>query len=254
MPARVRKKVVKRAVKKRVTAKRESRALHDKRFPNESAAYRAARNKLLAAEMQLRDQTEAVAALRRKLPLGGEIAEDYAFVEVDTYGTPREVRFSQLFQSAQDTLVVYNFMYGPSMKQACTSCTSILDGLDGSAAHITNKVSLVVVAKSPIDRVSAFARQRGWRHLRLLSSHDNSFNDAYFGEADGYQMPMLNVFVRRGGKIYHTYGTELLYAPKRTGQDGRHVDTIWPIWNMFDFTPDGRGTTWYPRLSYSDGT
>ena len=254
MKAKLKRKVVKRAIKKRVSAKRQSRTLHDKRFPNESAAYRAARNKLLAAEMKLRDDTEAVAALRRKLPLGGEIAEDYAFVEVDTYGTPREVRFSQLFQSGQDTLVVYNFMYGPSMKQACTSCTSILDGLDGSTVHITNKVSLVVVAKSPIDRIAAFARQRGWRHLRLLSSHDNSFNDAYFGEADGYQMPMLNVFVRRAGKIYHTYGTELLYAPKRTGQDGRHVDTIWPIWNMFDFTPEGRGTTWYPRLNYTDGS
>ncbi|HEY7568918.1 MAG TPA: DUF899 family protein [Gemmatimonadaceae bacterium] len=254
MKAKLNRKVAQRAVKKRVTTKRQSRALHDKRFPNESAAYRAARNKLLAAEMQLRDQTEAVAELRRKLPLGGEIAEDYAFVEVDTYGTPREVRFSQLFQSGQDTLVVYNFMYGPSMKQACTSCTSILDGLDGSAVHITNRVGLVVVAKSSIDRIAAFARQRGWRHLRLLSSHDNSFNDAYFGEADGYQMPMLNVFVRRYGKIYHTYGTELLYAPKRTGQDGRHVDAIWPLWNMFDFTPEGRGTTWYPRLSYSEGT
>ncbi len=254
MMAKLRKKVVKRAVKKAVTAKRETRALHEKCFPNESAAYRAARNKLLAAEMKLRDQTEAVAQLRRKLPLGGEVAEDYAFVEVDTYGTPREVRLSQLFQPGQDTLVVYNFMYGPSMKQACTSCTSILDGLDGSARHITNKVSLVVVAKSPIDRIAAFARQRGWRHLRLLSSHDNSFNDAYFGEADGYQMPMLNVFVRRDGKIYHTYGTELLYAPKRTGQDGRHVDTIWPIWNLFDFTPEGRGTTWYPQLTYADKT
>jgi predicted dithiol-disulfide oxidoreductase (DUF899 family) len=253
MKAKTKRKVAKRAVKKRVAAKRHSPALHDKRFPNESAAYRAARNKLLAAEMQLRDQTEAVAELRRKLPLGGEVAEDYPFIEVDTYGTPREVRLSQLFQSGQDTLVVYSFMYGPSMKQACTSCTSILDGLDGSATHITNKVSLVVVAKSPIDRIAAFARQRGWRHLRLLSSHDNSYNAAYFGEADGYQMPMLNVFVRREGKIYHTYGTELLYAPKRTGQDGRHVDTIWPIWNMFDFTPEGRGTTWYPRLNYSEG-
>lgn len=251
MPAKLKKRVVKRAVKRRVAAKRESRALHDKRFPNESASYRGARNKLLAAEMKLRDQTEAVAALRRKLPLGGLVAEDYVFDELDVYGTPRQVRLSQLFAHGQHTLVVYNFMYGPNMKQACPMCTSILDGLDGSARHIMNKVSLAVVAKSPIDRIAEFARQRGWRQLRLLSSHHNSYNDAYFGEADGYQMPMLNVFVRREGKIYHSYGTELLYAPKRAGQDGRHVDTIWPIWNMFDFTPEGRGTTWYPRLEYS---
>lgn len=252
MKTKAKRKAIARARKKRSAATRSVRSPHEKRFPNESASYRAARTRLLAAEMELRDHTEAVAALRRALPLGGELPIDYVFQELDAYGTRREVALSQLFKTGQDTLVVYNFMYGPSMKQACTSCTSILDGLDGAARHITNKVSLAVVAKSDIHRITDFARQRGWHHLRLLSSHDNSFNQDYFGEADGHQMPMLNVFVRREETIYHTYGTELLYAPKRDGQDGRHVDTIWPIWNLFDFTPEGRGTTWYPRLSYTE--
>ena len=26
---------------------------------------------------------------------------------------------------------------------------------------------------------------------------------------------------------------------------------IWPMWNVFDFTPEGRGETWYRKLSYS---
>jgi len=36
--------------------------------------------------------------------------------------------------------------------------------------------------------------------------------------------------------------------------DPRHVDPIWPLWNLFDFTPEGRGTNWYPKLSYDAPT
>ena len=34
------------------------------------------------------------------------------------------------------------------------------------------------------------------------------------------------------------------------GQNERHVDMIWPLWNLFDLTPEGRGGNWFPRLSY----
>ncbi|HUE24597.1 MAG TPA: DUF899 family protein [Bryobacteraceae bacterium] len=50
-------------------------------FPGESAGYRAARDELLTAERALRKQVEQVAHLRRKLPLGGELLEDYVFEE-----------------------------------------------------------------------------------------------------------------------------------------------------------------------------
>ena len=49
------------------------------RFPNESPEYRQARNVLLAKEIELRRHIERVAALRRALPLGGGVPEDYAF-------------------------------------------------------------------------------------------------------------------------------------------------------------------------------
>ncbi len=142
------------------------------------------------------------AALRCKLPLGGAIAEDYSSDEMDAQGTTRKVRLSALFAPGKDTLVVYNFMYGPSMKEACPSCTSILNGVDGSAQHVTLRVNLAMVAKSPRQRIVDFARERGWRHLRLISSAGNSYNRTYFGE-QGDQMPMLNVFVRKNGKIHH---------------------------------------------------
>jgi predicted dithiol-disulfide oxidoreductase (DUF899 family) len=231
-------------------------SLHDVRFPGESAEYRSARDELLEAEVALRRQTEAVAEMRRRLPLGGRV-RDYLFDQADLTdptdtGAGRAVSLSQLFQPGRDTLVVYGFMFGPRMARPCPSCTSMLDALDGAVPHVTQRVNLAVIARSPLPRVRAFARERGWRHLTLLSSADNAFNADYHAEDEqGAQLPALNVFVRReGGTIFHTYGSELLFVPAEPGQDPRHVDPLWPLWNLLDFTPEGRGAEWYPRLRY----
>jgi predicted dithiol-disulfide oxidoreductase (DUF899 family) len=229
--------------------------LHTVRFPGESESYRAARNELLLAEVALRKQIEAVAELRRKLPVGGALKEDYVFEEgaadLGDSSVTKAVRIPELFGPGKDTLLMYSFMYGPEMASACTACTSILDGLNGSAPHFMDRLNFVVVAKSPLERIRTFARDRGWRNLRLLSSASNSYNRDYFGESlEGKQRPSLNVFVRRDGAIHHFYHTELMFAPTETGQDARHVDSIWPIWNLFDFTPEGRGEKWHPKLSY----
>ena len=221
------------------------------RFPGESESYRAARNELLDAEIELRRNIEAVAAKRRDLPLGGKVQQDYVFEEATSGSAERKVRLSELFADDKDTLVVYSFMYGPKMAQPCVSCTSILDALDGEAPHVRQRLNLAVAAKSPISRVMEFAMGRGWRNLRLLSSAGNGYNQDYHAESpEGDQLPALNVFVRRDGVIHPFYNTELFYAPCEPGQDGRHVDLIWPLWNLFDLTPEGRGEKWYPRLSY----
>ena len=230
-------------------------SLHDHRFPGESEPYRAARDELLRGEMHLRRALEEVAGLRRKLPLGGRIPQDYVFDEgasnLNDTAAARQTRLSQLFAPGKDTLLLYSYMFGPKMAEPCVSCTSILDGLDGTAPHVTQRVNFAVVAKSPIERIRQFARERGWRNLRLLSSANNTYNRDYFGEGpDGAQWPSLNVFVRRDGVIHHFWHSELLFAPRDAGQDARHVDLIWPLWNLFDFTPEGRGEKWYPRLRY----
>jgi predicted dithiol-disulfide oxidoreductase (DUF899 family) len=213
-------------------------------FPNETKDYRSARDKLLEAELKLRKQIEDVAALRRKLPPGGEVPEDYVF---ETERGP--VRLSQLFKNG-NTLVAYSFMYGPKMEQPCPMCTSIIDGLNGNAMHITQRTDLVIIAKSPIARILEHARSRGWSNLKLLSSDKNNYNRDYHGEAaDGSQMPILNVF-RKSKTVRHFYATELLHAKSGPGQDPRHVDMIWPLWNLLDFTPEGRGKDWYPKLTY----
>jgi len=232
-------------VAKKSTKKAAARTIHASRFPGETAKYRAARDTLLKSEIALRRQAEAVAAERRKLPLGGALVEEYVF---DSAEGP--LRFSDLFAAGKDTLLAYSYMFGPQMAAPCPSCTSILDSLDGAAPHTMQRVNLVVIAKSPIDRVLSFARERGWRHLRLLSSAGTTYNRDYHGEnAKGAQMPMMNVFTRRNGRISHTWSSELLLAPPDRDQDARHVDTIWPLWNLFDLTPEGRGT-FYPKLRY----
>jgi predicted dithiol-disulfide oxidoreductase (DUF899 family) len=227
---------------------------HNVRFPGEPPSYRAARNKLLDAEIEMRRAIESVAAQRRSLPLGGETPENYSFQEVVGVAGREElrtVRISELFARGMNSLIIYSFMYGPEMARPCPLCTSIIDGLDAEAPHVVQRVNLAIVAKSPIKRIREFAAERGWRNVRLLSSEGTSYNRDYQGEnSAGDQMPALNVFVRRGEKIYHTYSTELLFAPSEPGQDGRHVDMIWPLWNLFDFTPEGRGEKWGPKLSY----
>ena len=228
--------------------------LHEKRFPNESDEYRTARNLLLQAEIDLRKNIEEVAAFRRQLPLGGEIKQNYIFeqgqdsIEVTTV---KKVSFSELFTDNKKTLAVYSFMYGPNMENACPSCTSILDGLNGSALHIKQRMNFVVVAKSPIQRICQWAAIREWQNLYLLSSEHNSYNTDYFAQTeDGSQMPILNIFSKTDKGIFHTYSTELLFAQAEEGQEPRHVDSIWPIWNMLDFTLEGRGTDWNPKLEY----
>jgi predicted dithiol-disulfide oxidoreductase (DUF899 family) len=223
-------------------------SLHDKRFPNESRDYREARNELLLAERELRRQIERVAAQRRTLPMGGEVRQDYVFDEMAD-GAVSRVKLSELF-GAHNTLVAYNYMFSPKEgARPCPMCTSMLDGMDGKVRHVTQRVALAVIARAPIGRVMDFARERGWRNLRLVSSANNSFNADYFGEkADGPQQPALHVFARRDGQIFHTWSSELLFAPEDPGQNSRHIDFIWPLWNVFDATPQGRGTDWYPKL------
>jgi predicted dithiol-disulfide oxidoreductase (DUF899 family) len=246
MVAKRKKKTARKAAKPKA-----AKSLSTARFHGETPKYRQAREKLLRAEISLRRQIEAVAAERRKLPLGGAVPEDYIFEEQADVVGMRKVRLSELFAPGKDTLVLYSFMYGPAMDRPCPMCTAILDALDGNAPHITQRVNLAVAAKSNLPRIMVFAKDRGWRNLRLLSSAGGTYNRDYHGEdEEGNQMPMMNVFVKKGGVIRHFWGSEMLYAPGDKGQDMRHVDMIWPLWNLFDVTPEGRGKDWYPRLSY----
>lgn len=230
------------------------------KFPGESAAYRAARNMLLTEEIELRRQIERVAEQRRKLPPGGKLKKDYVFE-----GEEGPVTLSELFGPVHDTLAIYSFMFGPEVERPCTGCTHFLDSLEGTAGHARQRLSLVVVAKSPLARILAFARERGWRGLRFLSTSGNSYDRDYYGDSlalskpmrkqqdfkpgQEWDMPIFNVFRREGRTIRHFWGTELLYVPAEPGQEYRHHDLLDPLWNLFDLTPEGRGD-FEPELEY----
>jgi predicted dithiol-disulfide oxidoreductase (DUF899 family) len=227
--------------------------LHPQRLPNESETYRAARDCLLLEEVELRERAERVAALRRTLPEGGEIPEDYVFTEWDEVAeAPREVHLSELFAAGKDTLFLYSFMFIPDLAgnpigNPCPDCTSIIDAVAGEARHITQRINLAVSAKAPIEQFRLYAKAQGWRPIRLLSAGANTYNRDYLAETqDGAQLPMATVFVRRDGRIRHFWSSELLFVPP-----ARHVDFMWPLWNIFDCTPEGRGTDWMPRLRYT---
>jgi predicted dithiol-disulfide oxidoreductase (DUF899 family) len=239
------------------------------RFPGESTEYRAARDRLLAQEIELRRSMESVAEARRQLPPGGIVAEDYVFQGLRADDTAGDVRLSELFEASRDSLVIYSFMFprdpgddrpGPQTGETallpleegpCPSCVAFIDQLDGAAEHAGQRLNLRVVAKTPLPRLLTFAEERGWRRLRLLSSAANTYNRDYLAEtAEGAQRPMLNVFHRDGETVRHVWGSELFYAPTDPGQDPRHVGTLEPVWNLFDLIPEGRGSDWDEQLSY----
>jgi predicted dithiol-disulfide oxidoreductase (DUF899 family) len=230
--------------------------LHDVRFPNEPDKYRAARDELLREEIELRRKEEAIAAKRRALPLGGEIRTDYEFDGVN--GT---VKLSELFAPGKDTLFLYSFMYfrgdeprpgvteGP-LKTPCPACTSIIDAVDGDAEHIAQRMNIAVETKAPLELFLSHGASRGWRHARLLSSAGCDYRVDYQSEdAEGNQWPLATVFVRRGDRLHHFWSSELWMAPRDEGQDSRHVDYLWPMWKVFDTTPEGRGD-FHPSLTY----
>ena len=213
------------------------------RFPNESGQYREARDALLAEEIELRRHIERVAEQRRALPPGGIVPKNYALI-----GESGPVNFNELFGDKQ-TLAVYSYMYGPKREQPCPMCTSLMAAWDGESLDVEQRIALVMVARSPIERLLAVKKQRGWQHLRLYSDMDGDFTRDYVS-ADDADMPAFNVFTRRDGNIHHFWSGEMGGSTADPGQDPRGAPDLMPLWTILDCTPEGRGTDWYPKLEY----
>jgi predicted dithiol-disulfide oxidoreductase (DUF899 family) len=213
------------------------------RFPNESDDYRRARDALLAEEIELRRHIERVAEQRRALPPGGEVTGDYRFE-----GEHGPLDFAGLFGD-KPTLVVYSYMFGPQRQRPCPMCTSLLAAWDGEAADIEQRVAFAIIARSPIERLVAFKKERGWRHLKLYSDGSGDYTRDYVSAEDA-DVPAYNVFTRRDGKIRHFWSGEMGPATADPGQDPRGAPDLMPIWTILDSTPEGRGTDWYPKLEY----
>ena len=223
---------------------RELAKKNEVRFPNESNEYRRARDALLAEEIELRRHIERVAEQRRALPPGGIVPKEYRFE-----GENGPAVFSSLFGDKR-TLAIYSYMFGPKRLQPCPMCTSLLSAWDGEAADVEQRIALVVVARSPIERLVAFKKTRGWRHLKLYSDTSGEFTRNYVS-ADDADIPAFNVFTRRNEAIRHFWSGEMGSETSDPGQDPRGAPDLMPLWTILDSTPEGRGTDWYPALSYS---
>ena len=239
-------------------------------FPNESAAYRTARNRLLNQEIELRRTMERVAQARRGLPPGGLVPQDYEFDGL-VDGRPGKVKLSELFAPGKPSLVIYHMMFpryptdprpgvthGETAKlavtdQPCPSCTVFIDQIDAAAPHVAQRVNFAVVAKTALPNLLALARDRGWRHLRLLSSAANTFNRDYNVEdAEGHQAPLTSVFHKDADGVRHFWSSEIGFAPADPGQDQRINGTLESLWNIFDLTPEGRDIDYREELQYGD--
>jgi predicted dithiol-disulfide oxidoreductase (DUF899 family) len=216
-------------------------------FPGESPEYRQARNALLAEEIELRRHIERVATLRRTLPLGGEIPEDYTFE-----GGDGEVGISQLFGD-KDTLVIYSMMFGPQRERACPMCTAMLTTWEGTARNLRERVALAVTARSPIERLLDFKKERGWQNLQIYSDTKGDYTRAYVTADDG-DVPGLGIFTRSDGILRHFWSGEMSGEMADPDQDPRGAPDLDALWTILDLTPGGRGAAWYPKLEYASLT
>jgi predicted dithiol-disulfide oxidoreductase (DUF899 family) len=219
---------------------------------NESPDYLTKREELRLAEIELMRHRERVAELRRHLPEGGAL-HDYQFEEGPPHlgagdAPVRNVRLSELFTRPNRSLVIYHFMFGKKQTKACPMCTAWLDGANGVAHHLAQNLDFAVVAAADIPTLRAYARERGWDKLRLLSAANNTFKyDLGSEDLQGGQDSTVSVFTRdNDGIVRHFYS-----AHPRMGPDiqERGIDLLAPIWHFMDLTPQGRGN-WYASLAY----
>ncbi len=201
-------------------------------YPNETQEYRQAREALALEEQELVARVKAVAEIRRNLPLGGRLKEDYGFVWANDQNLGKPVKLSELFEDKK-SLILYSFMYGPSWDNPCPSCTSIVDGFDGIANQVAEDVAFVVVGKAPAEKINAWAKTRGWSHIKLISGFDCTFQADYDcqSESDERQHPKLNVYTKEEAGVFHFWGSEI---------PNNDIDMVWPYWNLMDLTPEGR--------------
>lgn len=200
-------------------------------YPNESHVYRQARRELANAEAALIEHVKEVARLRRTLPPGGKLKEDYLFTWATNERFGETVRFSELFRE-RSTLLLYSFMFGPNWDKPCPSCTSIVDGLDRMAPQVGKDAAIVVVGKASALRIREWAEVRSWNQIDLVSGDGCNYQQDYCcQDSDDRQFPKMNVFKKKGDEVLHFWGSEIAT---------NDMDMFWPYWNLMDLTPEGR--------------
>lgn len=237
---------------KHVDREKTDGMLRHTRLDSEPREYLERREELRQAEMEMFRSVERVAALRRALPLGAEVA-DYVFQEgprdLDGPDVPvTDVRLSELFSGPGRSLIVYHFMYGKRNTIACPMCTMWIDGFNSVVDHVSQNADFVVVAAADVPTLRFHARARGWDRLRLLSAGDGTFKYDLASENEaGAQDSTISVFTRDAdGTVRHFYTSHPWMS---ADIHERGLDLYSTVWHLLDLTPFGRGE-WYPELRY----
>lgn len=215
-------------------------------FPGASPEYEAARQALLAEEIEFRRHMTRLVAQRQALPPGPVITKDYRFKDEQGF----DAGLIDLFGD-KDTLVTYFWMYGPQRQRPCPMCTNWLGSVEGNAADIKQRVALKILGRSPVERQYAFAQERGWRDLNFVQTvGDDYANDLGILMDDGSEYPALVVFQRDGDQVRLFWASEMTQEMADPGQDPRDAPDIAALWSILDLTPGGRPAAWYPKLQY----
>ena len=128
-----------------------------------------ARKALLAKEKEETRLRDAVNAQRQALPWV-RIDKRYRF---DTPDGRKSL--GELF-SGRSQLIIYHFMLGPDWLAGCPGCSFLADHLDGTLPHLNHHdVTLAVVSRAPLAKISAYKRRMGW-HFPWFSSFGDDFN------------------------------------------------------------------------------
>jgi len=218
--------------------------------------WRAERIALLEREKELTRLADAVARERQALPWV-RVEKDYVFE------TPEGRRtLAELFDG-RSQLLVYHLMLGPGAEEACPSCSSIADGVNGPHVHLENHdVMFTAISRAPLEEIEAYRARMGWS-FRWASSHGSDFNfdfgvsstverplREYNFRAVGeeydydYEEPGVSAFALVDGDVFHAYSG---YA--------RGVDAIWGVYAWLDRAPLGRneaGGYWHRRRDEYD--
>jgi predicted dithiol-disulfide oxidoreductase (DUF899 family) len=229
------------------------------------AEWRAARQRLLAAEKELTRHSDELARQRQALPWV-PVEEAYVF---DTEDGPASL--ADLFRG-RSQLIVQHVMFPPSWDAGCPSCSAMVDGWAGSRVHLENHgVALTAISRAPLTKLLAYRDRMGW-DSPWASSAGTTFNRDYGvsfterqlaegaeynfrtidwvdvadlphgGDSDEYvddaESPGVSAFVLDGGRVFHTYSG---YS--------RGVDGLWGMYQWLDRAPLGRNEDgmWFRR-------
>ena len=200
-------------------------------MPGSDEAYRQARELLRQKEIELRQQIEDVAALRRSLP-PGPVIPDYSFIENGS-----RVRLAELFEDGKPYLILYHLMYWADDDEFCPMCSLWIDGFNGVAPHVTQRANFVVATRAPEERLKEWAERRGWHRLRLLSDDGPTFaRDIDAEDAEGDPDSTVVVLAKDGDRVRHVYTAHPVLEDRPRG-----IDLLCPVWHLFDLMPSGRG-------------